>query len=111
PLTLGGAVTGLVTSTSNGSPIPGATVSYSGGTAPTDSSGSYRLSSLAPGSYSLTFSASGFNRSIQNATVSAGQTTTQNVALSPLTFSDGLEGGSLSSWTSSLGLTVEAATV
>ena len=77
-----GTISGTVTSTS-GSAISNATVSYSGGsaTATTNSSGAYTLS-VAPGTYSVTASASGYQAATQqNVSVTVGTTTTINFNL------------------------------
>jgi len=82
-----GSVTGTVTNASGGAVIAGATVTDSGGpTATTNASGVYTLSGLAPGSHTLTASATGFTTSQpQTATVTAGQTTANiNFALAPV---------------------------
>src|SRR6266550_1495810 len=107
-----GAITGTVTSGATGSPIGGATVSYSGGSTTTNGSGQYTLSNVAPGTYSVSASAAGYSSASQSVTVGSGQTATANFALrlAPL-FSDGFESGTLSNWTTSAGLTVQAATV
>src|SRR6266480_950716 len=107
-----GAITGTVTSAATGSPISGATVSYSGGSTTTNGSGQYTLSNVAPGAYNVTASAAGYSSQSQSVTVGSGQTATANFALrlAPF-FSDGFESGTLSNWTSSAGLTVQAATV
>ena len=107
-----GAITGTVTNAATATPISGATVSYSGGSTTTNGSGQYTLSNVAPGTYSVTASASGFSSQSQSVTVGAGQTATANFALrlAPL-FSDGFESGTMSAWTSSTGLAVQTATV
>ncbi|TMD17454.1 MAG: carboxypeptidase-like regulatory domain-containing protein, partial [Chloroflexi bacterium] len=107
-----GAITGTVTSAATGSPISGATVSYSGGSTTTNGSGQYTLLNVAPGTYSVTASATGYSSKSQSVAVGSGQTATANFALrlTPL-FSDGFESGTLSSWTASAGLTVQTATV
>ncbi|MEA2633982.1 MAG: large repetitive protein [Chloroflexota bacterium] len=107
-----GAITGTVTNATTGTPISGATVAYSGGSTTTNGSGQYTLSSVSPGTYSVTASASGYSSMTQSVTVGSGQTATANfgLRLAPL-FGDGFESGNLSSWTSSAGLTVQSATV
>jgi hypothetical protein len=77
-----GAVNGTVTSASGGAAIPGATVTDSGGAGvPTNGSGLYTLTGLAPGNHTLTAAASGFIARALTASVTAGQTT-QNVSFS-----------------------------
>ena len=62
-----GTLTGTVTDTESGSPLPGVTVEATSpsllgkSTAVTDGSGRYRMLSLNPGLYSITFSLDGFN--------------------------------------------------
>ena len=78
-----GAISGNVTD-STGAPIANATVSYSGGstTATTNSSGAYTLS-VAPGTYSVTATATGYQSSTQSSvTVSSGAATPINFSLS-----------------------------
>ena len=81
-----GMITGTVTDSSTTSAIVGATVSCtcSGTNQTTDGTGSYTLSSVTPGTYSMTFSASGYaSQTVSNVTVTTGSTTTENVALAP----------------------------
>jgi len=78
-----GAISGSVTD-STGAPIANATVSYSGGstTATTNSSGAYTLS-VAPGTYSVIATATGYQSSTQsNVTVTSGASTAINFSLS-----------------------------
>ena len=82
-LTQVGTLSGTVT-TSTGAGIANATVSYGGGsnTATTNASGAYTLN-VAPGTYSVTASATGYLGSTQqNVTVTAGNTTIVNFSLS-----------------------------
>jgi photosystem II stability/assembly factor-like uncharacterized protein len=76
-----GALNGTVVDISNNVPISGATVSFSGGTTTTDGNGFYQFTNVAPGTYSVTASHSGFFSSTQSATVSSGATTTLNFQL------------------------------
>jgi hypothetical protein len=80
-----GSITGTVTNASGGAAISGATVTISGGASTTtNAAGVYTLSNLAPASYSVTASATGFVTSAPaNVAVTAGNTTTQNFALTP----------------------------
>src|SRR5262249_2874083 len=55
-----GTITGRVTNSSTAVALAGTTVSYSGGSATTDSSGNYTLSNVAAGSVSVTASLTGF---------------------------------------------------
>jgi len=77
-----GTITGTVTNASNAAPIAGATVSYSGGSTTTNGSGSYTLSTVAEGSYTVTVSASGYTSQSRSVSVGPGATATQNFALS-----------------------------
>jgi hypothetical protein len=78
-----GSISGHVTNAAGGAPISGATVSIQGGgSTATDANGLYTFSGLAPASYMLTASKTGFvTSSPVNVSVSAGNTTTQNFAL------------------------------
>jgi hypothetical protein len=84
-LPLTGTVSGRVTS-STGTAIGGATVSVSGTSlsATTDASGNYTIGGVAPGTYTVTASASGFLDQAQTVSVTAGATATLNFSLSPL---------------------------
>lgn len=78
-----GSITGTVTDATTNSPIAGATVSYSGGSATTDSSGSYTLNDVPPGSYSVTASASGYTSQTQAVSVRSGTAAQQSFQLTP----------------------------
>lgn len=81
-------ITGTVTS-SAGSPLTGVKVSVTDGqgiqttTSSSSPPGGYALSGLAPGTYSVTFSASGYGNVTALVPVTAGQTATQSVVLTP----------------------------
>lgn len=107
-----GAITGTVTDAGTASPISGATVSYSGGSATTNANGQYTIANVAAGTYTVTAAASAYGSQNRTITVAAGATATANFGLwrAPL-FSDGFESGTMASWTSSTGLTVQSATV
>jgi len=75
-----GTITGKV-SDSAGTGISGASVSYSGGSATTDTNGNYTLASVAPGTYSVTASAPGYNSSTSTVAVNAGSRSTLNFGL------------------------------
>jgi subtilase family serine protease len=62
-------------------PITGATVTFGGGTAITDSTGSFSFTNIPAGTIQLVASASGFQSVIQNVTVTGGNTTTANFIL------------------------------
>jgi hypothetical protein len=77
-----GNVTGKVFDSSNNA-ISGAMVSFGGGTATTDATGTYNFTNLPPGTIQLVASATGFQSVTQNVTVVAGTTTTANFTLTP----------------------------
>jgi hypothetical protein len=83
PGTTTGAISGAVTDASTGSAVSGATVSVGTHTATTSGSGSYSLSEVQEGTYTLTVSATGYQQYTQSVTVTAGGVTTANVALTP----------------------------
>src|SRR5262249_32008292 len=76
-------ITGHVTNSSTGAALAGATVSYSGGSTTTDSSGNYTLSNVPTGSVSVTASLTGFASQTSSVTVSSGATLTLNFSLAP----------------------------
>jgi hypothetical protein len=76
-----GRITGTITDSVSNSPLAGATVSYSGGSTTTNSSGQYTLTGVTPGSVSLTVTLAAYNTSTGTATVVAGSTTTKNFSL------------------------------
>jgi phosphatidylinositol-3-phosphatase len=78
-----GAITGQVTDSSTGAAIAGATVSYSGGSTTTDSSGNYTLSNVVPGTYTVTASATGHASRSSTVSVTSGNTATLNFQLTP----------------------------
>jgi protocatechuate 3,4-dioxygenase beta subunit len=75
-----GNVTGKVTDSSS-NPISGASVSFGGGTATTDATGTYNFTNVPAGTIQLVASASGFQSVTQNVTVTGGNTTTANFTL------------------------------
>ena len=81
-----GSIAGTVTDASTSSPIAGATVAINGGASTTTSaSGAYTLSNLAPASYSLTASKTGYVSATNNGVVvTAGNSTPSNFALNPV---------------------------
>jgi len=81
-----GQVTGTVTSTERGQPLAGATVQVVGATlrAVTGPDGRYTLSGVPAGSRRLTATVIGHASLGADVNVAAGQTATQNFALSPL---------------------------
>jgi hypothetical protein len=76
-----GSIAGHVTRDDGLTAIPGATVSYSGGTATTDAAGAYTLTNVPAGTVSLTASATGFQTQAKNAAVTAGAQTAVDFAL------------------------------
>jgi Domain of unknown function (DUF1929)/Carboxypeptidase regulatory-like domain len=78
-----GAVIGTVKN-SSGAAIVGASVGFGGGTATTDSSGSYSITGVPVGTIPLVASANGYQSATQNVSVNGGITTTANFILSPV---------------------------
>jgi hypothetical protein len=76
-----GSVTGTVTDSSTGDPVAGATVSTAGLSVTTGSDGTYTVSGLPAGTVPLTVTAYGYQSQTQTATITAGQSTTLNIAL------------------------------
>jgi hypothetical protein len=81
PAPTSGAITGTVSSSSGGGVIVGASIIDSGGgSTSTGASGVYTLAGLAPGSHTVTVSATGYTSQVQSAVVAAGST--QNISFS-----------------------------
>lgn len=83
-----GSLTGTITNSQNGAAVSGANVQILqglvvAGSAITNSSGSYTISGLAPGSYTVSISASNYQATTRSTNISANATTTVNVALVP----------------------------
>jgi subtilisin family serine protease len=81
-----GAIAGVVTDASSGSPIAGATVVADGPVSrstTTDASGAYSFNPVPVGTYDVTASMFGYGSASQSAEVLADQTTTVNLALTP----------------------------
>lgn len=76
-----GTISGQITNASTGTGISGATVSFSGGSTTTNSSGSYGFTGVQPGTYTLTATSSGFLTNTGSASVSSGAVTTTNVKI------------------------------
>lgn len=76
-----GSVTGKVTNISNGAILAGATVTWSGGSATTNSSGIYTMTNVTAGSQNITASASGYLPRTSAVTVASGATVTLNFQL------------------------------
>lgn len=80
-----GTLTGTVSDAATGAPLAGAQVAIAGPvdrTATTAADGSYRFT-LPTGSHTVTASAFGFGTGTATATVAEGETTTQDIALTP----------------------------
>lgn len=80
--TTSGAVSGTITNSATGAAISGATVSVAGKTATSGYSGTYSISDVSAGTYTMTVTASGYQAWSGSVTVSSGSTLTKNVALS-----------------------------
>ncbi|HEY6351720.1 MAG TPA: carboxypeptidase regulatory-like domain-containing protein [Candidatus Angelobacter sp.] len=89
-----GNVTGKVLDSSS-NPIAGATVSFGGGTATADSTGTYSFTNVPAGTIQLVASASGFQSVTQNVTVIGGSTTTANFTLATANNSPGAVTGTV----------------
>jgi len=77
----GGTVTGKVTNISNGAIMAGATVSWSGGSTTTNTSGIYTLSNVTAGTQNITASKSGYLPRTLSVGVTSGATATLNIPL------------------------------
>lgn len=113
-LTEDGGISGMTTDAQTGNPISGVTIECTcqAGSVSTDGTGAYAFSDVAPGTYALSTTASGYSpASNGDVVVSAGTTTTQDFALAAtshqVVFSDGFESGNFSAWTLSKGLALE----
>lgn len=82
-VTTTGTISGTVTDANTGNPIAGASVSTQPTTllVTTDAQGRFSISNVTPGSYTVTASASGYFDESANITVTAGQTSTADLAL------------------------------
>ena len=76
-----GSFGGKVTSAVDGRAIAGATVSYSGGSTTTDTSGIYSFATVAPGTYPVAATKTGWGKVTRNVTVSTGAAATLNFQL------------------------------
>ena len=76
-------IQGTVTSSATGNAISGALLTAGSNSTTTDGSGQYVLGSLAPATYTVIASASGYTNGSASVVASAGVTTTQNFALVP----------------------------
>jgi len=75
---------GVITNSSSGSPIEGATVRASAYSRSSDDLGKYGDLEVVPGTYTLTASAPGYRTSSATITLTAGQLTLQNFSLEPI---------------------------
>jgi photosystem II stability/assembly factor-like uncharacterized protein len=76
-----GTLSGTVVNISTNAAISGATVSFSGGSTTTNSSGFYQFTNVAAGTYNVTASHTGYFSVTHSATVNSGATTTLNFKL------------------------------
>jgi len=83
----GGSISGTITDSSTGQPVSDASISSNIGVQiTTDASGQYTLEHFSPGDYTLTVTAPLYHSlTVENVTVSAGETTTLNISLDPKT--------------------------
>ena len=92
PSTSGVTLTGRVTSAANGAGISGATISFYGGEATSDSSGNYSLYHVLTQATQLTASAAGFQNSSVSVAVNGTQNSPVNFALIPATAAGSITG-------------------
>ena len=83
PITTGG-ITGIVTDTSDGSPIDGARVAAGGHSDATDNSGSYTLSGVLTGTHTITASKRGYYTSSTTVMVTKDNAAVVNLQLTPI---------------------------
>jgi hypothetical protein len=76
-----GSVVGTVVDATTGAPISGATVAGAGRSVTTDSTGGFALTDLAPGTLTLTVSATGYSTRQQTVAVTSGSATAITVSL------------------------------
>ena len=78
-------IAGQVIAQSTGKPVSGATVTWSGGTATTDTSGYYTLANVPPGVHSVSVSAPAQPAANATVSVTTGETAVQNFTLGAAT--------------------------
>ena len=78
---LPGKISGQVTDAEDGSPIVGATLSVGTGTVQTDTAGQYAINDVAPGTYQVTASKSGYESASSTAIVVSGGNALANFSL------------------------------
>jgi phosphatidylinositol-3-phosphatase len=76
------SLSGRVISAVDGRAVSGVTVSYSGGSTLTNTTGNYSFASVTPGTYAFSTSRSGWLSSTQNATIAPGEGSTLNFQIS-----------------------------
>jgi thermitase len=79
-----GSITGTVRDAATGAAIAGATVTDGARSATSNTNGGYSIANVPVGTYTVTATATGYNSASQSVQVTAGQTSTANLALSPL---------------------------
>ena len=79
-----GSIVGCVTDAADGSPISGATVACGTASTMTASQGEFSFVDLAPGTYTMSVSAEGYEAASQTVEVVAGETATVNMAVTKL---------------------------
>jgi acid phosphatase len=104
-----GTITGQVTNHSTGAALSGVTVSYSGGSTTSNSSGNYTLSNVPAGSVTVTAALTGFTSQTASVNVSSGATSKQNFSLSPTNATPGAIQGQVTN--ASTGAALSGATV
>jgi len=85
PGSAAGSITGIITEMGSNSAVSGASVSTlpATTTVTTNAQGAYTISSVSPGSYTLTATADGYIEHSRSITVTSGQTTTADLKLQP----------------------------
>lgn len=81
-----GSIYGVVVDSSNSSPLQGAriTLTPTGKSTVTGNDGSYEFVDIEPGNYKVTVQADGFNPTMKNVTVVAGEKAIGDVSISPI---------------------------
>ena len=85
-----GTLTGIISNSTNGLPIPGATVAVGAVSALTNASGVYTIPNAPSGTRTVTTSAAGFSTRTDTVIIAAGATTTFSTTLVPGTSSGNL---------------------
>jgi formylglycine-generating enzyme required for sulfatase activity len=87
-----GTISGTVVDASSSAPVSGASIVTSPPSSAvlTDTSGKYSISSVNPGTYTVTASRTGYTSGSVNVTVTAGGTTTGSISLIPGTANPGM---------------------